>query len=425
MTSPGDRRLRSQRGHRRRRLRLRLALDIAGEALTSVGARPGRLVLGLLGTVVGIGALVMTMGLGQTAAGQLATRFDTVASTHAEVAPVTTEGSDGEKRPVAVFPPDAVARVTGLAGVESAALLAEVDTGGARITTVPVIDPARAEISPPAVSAASGDLLGAVGGVIARGRMFDAGHEARHDRVVVLGAGAAERLGVSSIDSQPSVFIGSHAYAVIGILASSLTQPALTAAVIMPIATARADFRGVTASTLALSITVGAGSLVRHQVPIALDSSTPDDFSVSAPGESTRFQAGVQDDLSTVFLAVGVITLLAGALGIVTVTLSGIAERVGEIGLRRALGATRRHVAGQFILESATIGILGGLMGSAVGVIVVVCVSAAQGWTPVLDLGLTAGAVAAGAVVGLLAGTYPALRAAAIEPADALRDAPR
>jgi putative ABC transport system permease protein len=103
------------------------------------------------------------------------------------------------------------------------------------------------------------------------------------------------------------------------------------------------------------------------------------------------------------------------------VTLVTVMERVGEIGLRRALGASRRQVAGQFLLESTTIGLLGGIVGAALGIAVVVCVAAVKEWTPVLDLRLALGAPLAGALVGLVAGLYPSLRAARMEPVDALR----
>ncbi|MCS5713129.1 ABC transporter permease [Herbiconiux sp. CPCC 205716] len=402
-------------------MRLGLLRDIGGEALASVGARPGRLLLGILGTLVGIGALVMTTGLGQTASGQLASRFDEVAATHAEVEPATASGADGTERAVATLPDDSLARVSGLAGVTAAALLAPIDLDGRTIATVPLVDPSRPPSTPPAVVAASGDLLGAVGGRLQRGRMFDSGHEQRHDRVVVLGAAAAESLGVTSIDARPTLFIGGHAYAVIGILAASETRRSLESSVILPLATARAEFPGVTASTLALGVELGAGALVAHQAPIALAPSLPEVYSVSAPGEPSTFQTGLQGDLDLVFLAIGLITLLAGALGIAGTTLGGVTERTGEIGLRRALGATRGEIAGQFVAESAAVGVLGGLMGSAAGVFVVVGVSAAQGWTPVLDLALAFGAVGVGGLVGLLAGLLPSHRAARIEPAEALR----
>ncbi|MEK8144211.1 ABC transporter permease [Streptomyces sp. M10(2022)] len=112
---------------------------------------------------------------------------------------------------------------------------------------------------------------------------------------------------------------------------------------------------------------------------------------------------------------------MVGAIGIANVTLVTVMERVGEIGLRRALGASRRQVAGQFLLESTTIGLLGGIVGAALGIAVVVCVAVVKQWTPVLDLTLAFGAPLAGALVGLLAGLYPSLRAARMEPVDALR----
>ncbi|MET8953307.1 ABC transporter permease [Streptomyces sp. NPDC004393] len=110
-----------------------------------------------------------------------------------------------------------------------------------------------------------------------------------------------------------------------------------------------------------------------------------------------------------------------GIIGIANVTLVTVIERTGEIGLRRALGASRRQVAGQLLVESTTIGLLGGVVGAALGMVVVVAVSAVREWTPVLDVRLALGAPVAGALVGLLAGLYPSLRAARMEPVDALR----
>ncbi|SDZ06345.1 ABC transporter permease [Herbiconiux ginsengi] len=394
--------------------------DLLTESLNGVSAKPSRLVISVVGTLVGIGALVMTIGLGQTAAGQVATRFDSVAATHLEVQPATASGADGKDHPTASIPADALDRVTRLAGVEAAAALAKVSFE-ARITAVPVNDPSSTAAVPPPIVAVSGDLLAAVGGAVS-GRMFDRGHEERVDRVAVLGAGAAQALGIENAASSPSIFIDEHAFTVVGILESSEIEPGLVDSVIVPLATAQRDLRAGPADTLALRIAVGAASTVSHQAPIALAPNAPDGFTAAAPPTGAELHGDVQGDLDLVFFMIGLITLVAGGLGIANVTMLSISERRSEIGLRRALGATRRQIAAQFMTESLVVGTLGGLIGAAVGVLTVVIVSLAQGWTPVLDLGLVLGSTVSGGLVGLAAGCFPAVRAARVEPADALRD---
>ena len=117
----------------------------------------------------------------------------------------------------------------------------------------------------------------------------------------------------------------------------------------------------------------------------------------------------------------GGVSLLVGAIGIANVTLVSVLERVGEIGLRRALGASRRHIASQFLLESTAMGLAGGVIGASLGIFVIVGVSAMQTWTPVLDAWIPLGAPLLGALIGLLSGTYPSIRAASLEPVEALR----
>jgi putative ABC transport system permease protein len=116
---------------------------------------------------------------------------------------------------------------------------------------------------------------------------------------------------------------------------------------------------------LQIQIDVGAGELVARQAPVALDPNAPENFSVQAPSGRSELQDDIQADVNIVFLILGAIALLAGGLGIANVTLLSVMERVGEIGLRRALGATRRNIAQQFMVESVVIGLLGGLIGAA------------------------------------------------------------
>ncbi|MGV3711611.1 ABC transporter permease [Pseudolysinimonas sp.] len=397
--------------------------DLVAEASAGVGARPTRLVMTTLGTVLGIGSLVVTIGFAQTAAGQIARQFDAVAATQVVVTPGEAQAGPNTTVATARLPWDASERVERLAGVVDAGLLAEVDTTGLEVTSVPVNDPAQAPTLPPAIVATSEGLLDAVRGSVVTGRYFDAGHDARADRVAVLGAGAAERLGVNRVDRQPSIFIGGMAFSVIGIVDDLQRRQDLRDAVLIPLGTARADFQTEAASELQVRIDVGAGPLVAEQAPLALDPNAPDTFDVAAPSGGSDLSRNVQADVNVIFIILGVIALLGGGLGIANVTTLSVMERVGEIGLRRALGATRRQIAGQFMVESVIIGLLGGLIGSALGVLSVIVVSVVLQWTPIVDPLLAIVASLLGAVVGLLAGLQPALRASNIEPIAALRGA--
>ena len=395
--------------------------DLLGEATADIGSRPGRLVTTMVGTVLGIAALVATIGLAQTAAGQIARQFDRSAATQLVVSPATANTSGGATVAAGALPWDAVDRLERLAGIESAALLAEVPLPEAVITAVPVNDPSRPPSAPPPVYAASAELLDTVGGELAAGRFFDAGHDARADRVAVLGSRAAERLAVGQVDTQPSVFVDGIPYAVLGVVDSVDVRAELLNAVLIPTGTARADFGLAVPGEAQARIAIGAGPQLRSQAALALAPDDVESLDVSAPEGRSDLGQDVQADVNGVFVILAVIVLLAGGVGIANVTMLSVMERVGEIGLRRAVGATGRQIAGQFIAESVVIGLLGGLIGAALGVFAVVGISVVRDWTPVVDPWTALGGALLGAVLGLVAGGLPARRAARIEPVDALR----
>lgn len=394
--------------------------DLADEAMAGVSARPARLLLTTLGTMLGIAALVATMGLGQTASGQIGERFDAASATRVVVEPGENIGA-GDGHAAVELPWDAPARVERLAGVTAAGTFSKVDTGGQLVRGSPVGDTGGENEHNIPVAGASAGLFDAVLGELSTGRFFDEGHDSRADQVAVIGRYAAERLGINRVESQPSVFIGDRPFTVVGILDDVGARSELLDSVIIPAGTAQEVFGTSAPSALEIRTEIGATQLVGRQAPVAVAPNDPDLLKVDVPPRPGSLRAAVSGDVNVLFLALGGVALLVGGLGIANVTLLSVLERVGEIGLRRAVGASRRNVASQFLIESTVVGLLGGLIGTAVGVLVTVGVSAMREWTPVLDMRLAIAAPLLGGLIGLLAGTYPAWRASAIEPIAALR----
>jgi len=393
------------------------ARDLITEAAAGLMARPARVGLTVLGTVIGVAALVATLGLSKTAGNQIVGRFDKVAATDVVVSPAPT----APKGSTDVIPWDAEARLARLNGVVAAGTLAEVDVKGELARSIPVNDPlGQTEVQLP-VRAASPGLWRAVRATLSSGRFPDAGHSTRGDRVAVIGLNAARRLNIETLDQQPAIFVGDRQYQVIGLLNQVGRQASLLGSIAIPEGTARREFGLTAPASVQVETAVGAVDLVASQAPRALSPTNPAQLRVAAPPDPRSLRGGVENDLNALFILLGAVSLLVGALGIANVTLVSVLERVGEIGLRRALGAARRHIAAQFLIESTVMGLLGGIIGTSLGTLVVVAVSASRTWTPVLQPWVPLAAPMVGALIGLLSGTYPSMRAARMEPVEALR----
>src|SRR5215510_11896331 len=393
--------------------------DLVAEAIAGAIARPARMALTVLGIVIGMSALVATIGLTRTAGNRIISQFDQLAAT--ELFITARPGmATGTIDPRAI-PWDAPERLVRLNGVVAAGLLSDVNVHDALVRASPVVDPVNQTALRLAVRAASPGLFRAVRADLASGRLFDGGHSARADRVAVLGPDAARRLGISGVERLPAIYIGDHLYLVVGVLRDVVRRPELLGSVIIPEGTAQRHFGLLGPGTVVVETKIGAASLIALLARAAL---RPDDqraLRVQLTLEPRRVCDEVQTDLNVMFLLLGGLSLVVGALGIANITLVGVMERTPEIGLRRAIGATRRHIAAQFLIESASMGIIGGLLGASTGVLIVVGVSAYQVWTPVLDPLVPLLAPVVGGAIGLLSGVYPASRAAALEPAEALR----
>jgi macrolide transport system ATP-binding/permease protein len=393
--------------------------DLLNEALAGMFARPGRMALTVLGVVIGLTALVATLGLTRTTGNRIISQFDRLAATEIFITarPGRTTGIVDPK----AIPWDAPTRLHRLNGVVAAGTMSEVDVGGALVSSSPVKDPLNQSAFKLAVYAASPDLFGAVRAELKTGQFPDLGHSNRADRVAVLGPDAAHRLGITSLEQLPAISIGDHLYLVIGLLRDVARKPELLGAVIIPEGTARRYFGLAGPGIVVVETKLGAAYLIADQARWALRPDDPRVLKLEVPQEPKRVRDEVQTDLNVMFLMLGGLSLVVGAIGIANITLVGVMERTGEIGLRRAVGATRTHIATQFLLESASMGVIGGIIGASIGVLIVVAVSAYQVWTPVLDPAAPVLAPLIGGGIGLLSGTYPALRAARLEPVEALR----
>lgn len=400
--------------------------DLADESLAGVLARPARTALTTLGTVLGIAALVATLGISRTAGNQIVERFSELAATQVTVQARQTGSSSGGQSNQALrgaagqLPWSVEDRLDRLNGVVASGAVADVPNPGG-IRTVPFIDPTQLSERAFPVFAASPGLFDAVRGHLAAGRWFDSGHVERRDKVAIIGIDIAGELGISRIDKLPGLFIGDDLFTVIGILDEAPRDRGLTSGVIIPSSTAAWRFEVTKPERVVIETELGAASLIASQAAIALNPNAPESLSVSAPSDPSATRSQVENDVNDLFLLLGLVSLIVGAIGIANVTLVTVMERTGEIGLRRALGAGRRHIATQFLTESVALGLVGGIIGASVGILIVVGVSAAHEWTPVLNMWMPAAAPLVGALVGLLAGLYPSIRAARMEPVDALR----
>ncbi|HMS38109.1 MAG TPA: ABC transporter permease, partial [Arachnia sp.] len=330
-----------------------------GEIVLAVGSRPLRVALTVAGTVLGIATLVAVLGLTTSAQGQISDRFSFLRATAVEVQPLDLQYGVGG------FSPEGVARVAGIDGVNAVGVAWELSTKDSFTVSRTVVRDRLGR--PPALGifAASDGMLEASQAGMREGRSFDRFCVERECRVAVLGSVAADRLGVTMSHPDVNVFIDGVSFRVIGIFDDISRNTSMLGGVIVPHTTALALW-GEPKQTpwMTVDTRIGAAAVVGEQVPYALRPERMDAYTVVTPSVSRQLQETVGGDLTALFLALAGITLLVGAFGITNLTTVSVMERIPEIGLRRALGATPRLIGAQFVGESSVLGLIGGLIGA-------------------------------------------------------------
>lgn len=389
------------------RLRPRDALRVAGAGLR---ARPLRAVLSALGIAVGIAAMVAVVGISASSRAEIDQQIAALGTNLLTVQPGQTLRGEAAKLPTGSV--DMVARI---GPVTSVSAVGAVD--GAFVYRNDEIDEGRTNGI--ITLAARPDLLDAVSGEVASGRWLDDALAAYP--AVVLGATTAERLGVSQTDGRVAVWLGEEWFTVVGVLEPAPLAPELDAAALVgwPIAEQLLGYDGAPTRLYERSPESQVED-VRAVLAATVNPENPEEVTVSRPSDALAAQAAADETLITLLLALGGVALLVGGIGVANTMVIAVLERRSEIGLRRALGATRGHVRTQFLGESVLLAGLGGIGGAALGGILTAVFAATRDWPFALPAWVLAGAAGATILVGALAGAYPAARAARMSPTAAL-----
>ena len=385
-----------------------LPADLARVAAVGLRSRRLRAALSALGVAIGIASLVAVLGLSESSRAGLVRELDALGTNLLTLAPGRTlTGLD------ATLPESAAGAISRIAGVQRVATVRTLDATVRRTDRIP-----PEETGGLSVVAADPSLLATLQGRMARGRFLN-GASGRGE-AVVLGAVAAERLGVDRPGVR--VYIDGRWFTVLGVMEPLALTADLDRSVLVGYGAA-ARLLGEERSSSAVYVRADPHAVprVRTLLPSAANPRNPEEITVSRPSDALAARAAADSAFTGLFLGLGAVALLVGGIGIANTMLISVLERRSEIGLRRALGATRGHVRAQFLGESLLLSALGGSAGVALGAAVTGGYAAARGWSAVVPADAVAGGLLAALTVGALAGLYPAARAARLAPVEALR----
>ncbi len=386
--------------------------DLAGLASIGLRTRKLRAALSALGIAIGVAAIVAVLGLAASSQAALLAEIQALGTNLLTVANGQSVSGGAAELPASA--PGMIARLPGVIAVQ--------DTGTVNVSAYksPRIPPI--ETNALSVDAATLGVPAVAGTSLAQGRFLNAA--TAREPVAVLGAATAQLLGINRIEPGMRIWVGGRWFYVTGILKPAGYAPEIDAAVLIgfPAAEKYLGFDGrpsqiyvrTTPNDQAVTTTVDG------LLGVQADPENPDQVDVSQPSDALTTQADAKGALDTLFLGLGAVALLVGAIGVANIMVISVLERRSEIGLRRALGATRGQIRAQFLAEAILLSLVGGALGVIIGAAATAAYARGHGESVVIPLQAAAGGLAAAVVIGALAGLLPAIRAARLSPTQAL-----
>ncbi|HEX3922281.1 MAG TPA: ABC transporter permease [Streptosporangiaceae bacterium] len=389
--------------------RLRLT-DLARLAGVGLRTRKLRTALSALGITIGVAAIVAVLGLSSSSAAGLNAEIAALGTNLLTVQPGNSFSGATAELPLAA--PGMISRLPGVYAVQDTGSVNDVNVY--RSPLIPAVN-----TNALSVDATSLGLPAAAGTSVAEGEFLNAA--TRGEPVCVLGAAAAQLLGIDRVFPGERVWAGNMWLYVAGILKPDVLSPDVDSSVLVgyPFAEKYYGFDGHP-TTIYVKATDSRVNAVDNLLGAQADPEDPSSADVSQPSSALVAQADAKGAFNTLFLGLGAVALLVGAIGVANIMVIAVLERRSEIGLRRALGATRGHIRIQFLSEAVALGLAGGAAGIAVGAAATAIYAHAKGWAVVVPAQAWAGGLAAAVLIGALAGLLPALKAARLSPTEAL-----
>jgi putative ABC transport system permease protein len=385
--------------------------QLLGTAVQGPRTRRLRAALSALGIAIGIGAMVAVVGVSASAQANLLAEIDALGTNLLTVTPGQTFLGANE-----VLPSTAVPMIDHMPHGDGAVPVYQVSN--VSVYRSPLVPPS--ETGGIGVDAAADNLPHVLGVKLASGHFLNA--VADRFPEVVLGAQAASVLQIARVGGHLMVYLGNTWFNVVGILEPVLLDSSLDSDVFISLPVAERMFQTQpNPSEIYVRANVNHVPAVSNLLAATADPQQPDGVQVSRPSDALEARAAAKGQFTTLLLGLGAVALLVGAIGIANIMVISVLERRGEIGLRRALGATKRHIWTQFLAESALLAVLGGIAGLLLGAAATEVYAQAKNEPFVIPLYALVAGPATGFVIGALAGLYPAAKAARLSPTEALR----